>query len=338
MEALMMIDCDIAQGTSDIEAATKVFSDYTFDNPLVDMLARTGGVFTFEQAVSSWEENPFYVAMTAFGIKHIVSMSIDRPDSEPGFVTLMRNANQQNFVDDDKQILLTLRPHLEQALKVHSILLQTAQEKRIYSEAMTRLTIGTVILDGDAQVLEANQAARAIFERTRAITLQGNRLFVAKPRHRDFFSRAVSDAISWCEHPRPTPFSQALRLECIGGADIGVLVRPAPPTTLYRGRGVASAIIHLEDFSSSECVPEAIVAQLFGLTKSEARVAAMLASGLTLTDAGTKLNLTESSVRTYSKKIFAKMGVGRQADLVRLVLKSVAPLAIEEPSNIAAQA
>ena len=37
--------------------------------------------------------------------------------------------------------------------------------------------------------------------------------------------------------------------------------------------------------------------------------------------------LTEHTDRTYSKQIFAKTGARRQADLVRLILTSVATLA-----------
>jgi len=42
--------------------------------------------------------------------------------------------------------------------------------------------------------------------------------------------------------------------------------------------------------------------------------------------AAAKLGLTESSVRTYSKKIFSKTGAKRQAELVRLILKTVSLL------------
>jgi DNA-binding CsgD family transcriptional regulator len=37
--------------------------------------------------------------------------------------------------------------------------------------------------------------------------------------------------------------------------------------------------------------------------------------------------VTENTVRSYAKKIFAKVGVNRQTELVRLILTSVAHLA-----------
>ena len=49
-------------------------------------------------------------------------------------------------------------------------------------------------------------------------------------------------------------------------------------------------------------------------------------TGFSLADAADRLGLTENTVRTYCKTIMSKVGVGRQADLVALILRSVAVL------------
>ena len=71
---------------------------------------------------------------------------------------------------------------------------------------------------------------------------------------------------------------------------------------------------------------ERLIATLFDLSPSEANLAALLTQGLTLAEAARELGLTESTVRSYSKRIFAKVGVNRQAELIRLILRSVAML------------
>jgi len=254
-------------------------------------------------------------------------MSATEPSSAACFVGLMRGPDKKNFTDADKQMLLSLRPHLEHALKVHLLMKRSELEKEIYGESLNRLTIGTVILDGRGKVVEVNRAAMNILTRSSCISLNDQQLVVSKSRFRAEFSRLVNSAITWREKQLPDTFVEALRIECPTGSDIGLLIRTAPITSWYQTDGVPAVIINLEDFGVDQRAPESIISRLFGLTKSEARLASMLASGLTLTDAAVKLNLTESSVRTYSKKIFAKMGVGRQAELVRLIMKSVALLA-----------
>jgi len=67
--------------------------------------------------------------------------------------------------------------------------------------------------------------------------------------------------------------------------------------------------------------------ELFGLSTTEARLALRLAEGRTLAEAAVEIPITLESARTYSKRIFAKTGTARQADLVRVLLKSVATLA-----------
>jgi DNA-binding CsgD family transcriptional regulator len=69
------------------------------------------------------------------------------------------------------------------------------------------------------------------------------------------------------------------------------------------------------------------VAQHFGLTQVEARLAVMLTDGLALDEIAIHLGVTRTSARTYCKRVLAKTGASRQAELVRLVLTSLARLA-----------
>jgi DNA-binding NarL/FixJ family response regulator len=60
----------------------------------------------------------------------------------------------------------------------------------------------------------------------------------------------------------------------------------------------------------------------FGLTAAEARLVHALIRGLTLQEASVEQALTLSSARTYLRHVFGKLGVTRQAELMRRVLTS----------------
>jgi DNA-binding CsgD family transcriptional regulator len=62
-----------------------------------------------------------------------------------------------------------------------------------------------------------------------------------------------------------------------------------------------------------------------GLTRAEARVAARLARGSTLTEIATDLGVAHETVRTHLKRALAKTGTHRQAELVAWVLRTRAP-------------
>jgi len=69
------------------------------------------------------------------------------------------------------------------------------------------------------------------------------------------------------------------------------------------------------------------LAQLHDLPRREAELAMLLAQGRSLAAAGAIMGLTIETTRNYSKRLFAKMGVRGQADLVRAVYESCASLA-----------
>lgn len=62
---------------------------------------------------------------------------------------------------------------------------------------------------------------------------------------------------------------------------------------------------------------------LLGLTLAEARVAALVGSGLPPRDASSRLGITEETARTALKRVFQKTGVSRQSELTRLLARLV---------------
>ena len=68
---------------------------------------------------------------------------------------------------------------------------------------------------------------------------------------------------------------------------------------------------------------EALLARAFGLTQAEARLAAALVAGHDLRAASERLGVSHHTARKYLQIAFSKMGVRRQADLVRRALEIV---------------
>jgi DNA-binding CsgD family transcriptional regulator len=68
----------------------------------------------------------------------------------------------------------------------------------------------------------------------------------------------------------------------------------------------------------------ALVAQLHGLTSTEAALATAIAEGHTLAEFAIVRGCTELTARTHLKRILDKTGTNRQPELVRVLLTSVA--------------
>ncbi len=59
---------------------------------------------------------------------------------------------------------------------------------------------------------------------------------------------------------------------------------------------------------------------LLGLTRAQSRVVVSLAEGGTIGDIARATARSETTVRWHVRRVFAKLGVSRQVDLVKVVL------------------
>jgi DNA-binding CsgD family transcriptional regulator len=71
----------------------------------------------------------------------------------------------------------------------------------------------------------------------------------------------------------------------------------------------------------AETTPAETLQRRYGLTKSEARLAAALPNGGTLLDVASRLGISYETARTQLRAVFVKTGVNRQSELVALVVK-----------------
>jgi DNA-binding CsgD family transcriptional regulator len=74
---------------------------------------------------------------------------------------------------------------------------------------------------------------------------------------------------------------------------------------------------------SDEPPDPAFLRDTFGLTLGEARVAALVGFGMAPRAAAEKLGIAESTARTVLKRVFDKVGVSRQSELVALLARVV---------------
>lgn len=334
-EALTFSNYRVPPEPEVLKRATADYAAIGYRDPLSETLNRTGGIFTLDQIVPRAElvRSEFYRRLLeSYGFEYMVGMQFSEPDGTDGILYLLNGPDKNNFGSEEKEALLEIKPHLEKALKVYSSLMRSEIEKAVYEAALDRLTIGTIMLDGRGKVVEANRAAKNILASNPGIALVDGNIVLAKSQYREELARLIKTAIAWRAQQNPDAFVDAMRIETPLGSSIGILVRAAPVSPWCEPETSPCVILHIEDTAQEQRTPEQIVARLFGLTHSEALLATLLANGYSLAEAAAKLNLTEGSARTYSKKIFGKLGIGRQADLVRLILKSVASLAGAVPS------
>lgn len=221
---------------------------------------------------------------------------------------LMVTSARTPFDARDAALLSALGPHVRLALETTSR--QAIQDGRLAmaEQALARLGIGQVALDANGRVVLADDHSASLL-RVRA----GGRVSLGTAALEALRTLAVSE----------DPASR-LVASPDGRAGDHMLLQPA-------AQDEASRITAVGVFRSPQDPEKPLTARLIakqlGLSEREAALAEALSRGQSILEAGEALGLTPETARNYTKRAYAKTGTRGQADLVRLVLTSLATLA-----------
>ena len=298
-------------------------------DPLGNTLANPGDIYTLDEVIPRAElvRSEFYTRlMRPYGIEYQLGMYVSEPGGWQCNVGLMNGPVGRDFGAREKAFLVHFRPHLSRALEIFARIRRNESEKEILGETLDRLGIGTVVLDGHGSVVSVNRTAQELAERSGALRIADGRITATRPEQAALLRELIDRALAPRRSARAGAFVDALRIGPPGETGIGLLIRSAGSDDPYWSETTPAAIIYLRDPTQLPFAPERFVAQLFGLTPAEAALATLVANGTALGDAAERLGISEQTARSYMKRIFSKTGVGRQAELVLLILKSVALL------------
>lgn len=220
----------------------------------------------------------------------------------------------------DSALLSSLAPYVAAAVRSFVAAQRARLAGTLDAAGLQRAGAGWIVFDKAARVLGMAAATRDLLAATFGHPPHlGQRLRELGPTtERALGEAAAAFALA--------PDAPARTLVLVREPRIEAILAAAPP---------ASATIMDVPAMVATCrqvrVPSAArsdhLARLHDLPRREAELAILLADGLSLAEAGAAMGLTIETARNYSKRLFAKVGVRGQAELVRAVYESCAMLA-----------
>ena len=256
----------------------------------------------------------------------ILGVDTAEPDGMLARLRFSRRRSEARFTDRDRKLLELITPHLRQAIRIYAKLNRMTSERDVYAGAVSQLSVATIILDEQGRVLNTNAVARALLEQGDALSLRGERLHIEGRDINKELQQALANIIM-AQQSGKTSVVRALRVpRPAGGSDLGLVIRPVPTSQWSEGQSSPLPNVFISDPDLQQPASQQILGDLFELTPAEANLAILLARGLSLAEVSNAQNISQHTARAQLKSIFAKTGVSRQAELVRLVLKSVASL------------
>jgi DNA-binding CsgD family transcriptional regulator len=261
-------------------------------------------------------------------IEGYASLGVPLLKTQHYFVPLgmVRRKSRGAYEARELKLLDRAIPHLQRTMQI-LLRLSALEARQAAGEALwDLLPFGAFILDEAGRILWANHAGERIVAANDGLAIRAGVLLATVANENAALSRLIGEATL-------TATGQGLSS---GGAlslprpslrrPLAVLVAPfrvAHTTMLSRQPAVVVLVSDPE--AKPRTTPE-LLAQLYGLTGREAALVTLLLDGLDLRDAAEQLALSMNTVRTHLREVFHKTGTRRQAELVALVLRSVAAL------------
>jgi DNA-binding CsgD family transcriptional regulator len=321
-----------ADDDTDWEAVETVYrQQFMRDDPRRLELVQPGEIVEIDGGSISPEARDY---LGALDIGQCLRTSFAEPGGMRCWIDIVRPLRLAvPFDATDTALLRTLQPHLVRGLRLYAAQKRQEAESAVYEDTIDHFVLGSVLLDGALAVMRVNRAAATIIDAHPGIAIVRARLRPANAAMRRELDAALTRALAASAGDGHERRGELVRLDTPGAKPLGLLVYPVTQARYYQGAHAPSVIVYLTDLAQkldalqpTRESSQALVAQLFGLTPQEARLALLLADGCTLAAAAEQIGVAEAAARNYSKRIYAKMGIKGQSDIVRLVYRSFALL------------
>ena len=238
----------------------------------------------------------------------------------------IRRLERNGLFDEGARSRFTLLvPHLRRAVAIGGVLDFHKAREAALSATLDRLTTAVLLVTAEGRLVYVNAKADAML-------VSGEVL------------RAPNGRVSAVDPDAGGKLREAMAAAAQGDADLGVKgvaitlaergdtshVAHVLPLTSGDRRGMldrkAAAAIFVHQTQKGVPAPLETMTKLYGLTAGEVRVLAAVAEISSVASMAAALGISQATVKTHLQRLFAKTGVRRQADLVKLLTRHVPSL------------
>ena len=207
---------------------------------------------------------------------------------------------------------------LEQDASHHSHSVAGAHHE--LERVLNTLSIGMMLLNVNGEVILTNRAAKSIIDSRNWLHLADGRLRVQGSSDNDIETRIRLAVVQ-----RSSELDTRIVLEGEDTSDSLLLAFTSMGTAEFvtPNDTVLGVIV---DPSQDQTADVSLLRRIFALTEAEGNITALLAKGLNYAEIAEQRNVTVSTVRSYTKTIFKKLGVNSRTGVVRKVNAISIPL------------
>lgn len=250
------------------------------------------------------------------------------PDTGLGMARTLDLASTLSLATSDAQqyLLACLAPHFARSQRMQQELQDVEIERDLLERVMDRLPLGMAIVDGHGRAISMNRAMLSLAQAGSGLRLQAGHL-ASEPA--DALGTAITRVLSRQQdhacvrlEPRhataPLPESAANETQTRAEAPKGLSLWVS---RFGQAAGEGRAMV-LAASPGSRALSEDGLCAFFALSPAEARLTQQLALGHSIEDAAKALGVSHNTAKTQLKKVFFKVGVKRQPELLQAIYAS----------------
>ena len=259
--------------------------------------------------------SPAQHAFTRYDCGNAVNVRLDGPRGSRITWAVHDPISDDGWSSAQLDLIRRLLPHLRQTVRVQVALGRAGTLGRTLESLLEATGLGVIQLDRRARIVAANDQARRLLRTGDVLFDADGCLFARAPAANTELQELLARALPPFGTHGAGGSITAMRSD---GTPLALHVVPADGRDPPPGAWPVAALVLVPNAEAAELSPGAI-GDTLGFTRAESQVAVLLARGLTVRDIAAATSRGESTVRSHVKRMFAKQGLTRQADLVRLV-------------------
>jgi DNA-binding CsgD family transcriptional regulator/PAS domain-containing protein len=269
--------------------------------------------------------NGYYLAFAKpQQINDVMAIGLARDAHGIGTVSFGRHQSAGPIGAREIQVAKLLIPHLQRAATINRLIDGLVLAQSTFSVTLDTLSVPVFLVDLDGRVLFANLAAKRQLDLKRLVRIDGG-LLTSTTRGA---TSALSAAIRAAAEDASGLGRRGLGIPVLEPESGSGALHVLPLSQSHRSNGTgAVAAVFVAQVDTPFVPPTELAAALFNLTPSEARVFQHIVSGNTQSETAAALGVGRSTVKSHLLRLFDKVGVRRQADLVQVAASLSVPVA-----------
>lgn len=310
------------------EAALDYVRDYHAINPrLLPVLQLKPGEWMHchehfdEQFVAN---SPFYQEfLIPYGGRYLSGTKLVENEHFLVLLGALRGQGSQPLNPAEIGDLNRIRGHMIESVQTYLHLYETYAQAGVGKQLLNELRYPALLIDSYRAIVYRNERAADLLATRGTLMGHGNQLRCRNPEDD---GRLLESIRSLGLNTSPDNSSERrnrgfVRLAKDGdGSGLAIFLTAIRPDEVMRSFGHASlALLVLHEPSNERAFDPFIVAEIFGLTPAEAKVAVRIAQGHSIEQITQDFGIAVTTIRSQLKAVFAKTWTSRQSELAVLL-------------------